>query len=347
MKIIVTGNLGYIGPELGKKIKNYFETTNLLGIDNGLFLQCTTSNERIGDTYYDTQKFSDIRDISIQDLSNCDAVISLAAVSNDPIGKDFEEATKQINFEANCRLAKLCSEAGVKKFIFASSCSIYGAGGEKSKTENDTKDPLTAYAKSKIGVEKTLKSHLSNSNTKLIFLRFATACGASDRLRLDLVLNDFVASAIKYKQISILSDGSPWRPLIDVKDMANAIIWAIQNSFEDNDPLSINVGSNEWNFNVLELAESVANHIEGTKIDLNTDAPRDKRSYKVDFSLFKKLGGKFYPSDGIDQSIERLVKMINKMDLPESGFRNTQYIRLNHIKNLIKSKRINTTLRWI
>ena len=347
MKIIVTGNLGYIGPELGKSIKNYFENSNLLGIDNGLFLQCTTSNGRIGDTYYDYQKFCDIREISLKDLSNCDVVVSLAAVSNDPIGNYFEDATRQINFEANCRLAKLCSEAGVKKFIFASSCSIYGAGGENPKTENDVTDPLTAYAKSKIGVEHELTEKLSKSKTKLIFLRFATACGSSDRLRLDLVLNDFVASAIKYKKILILSDGSPWRPLIDVKDMAKSIIWAITHKFDNSEPFSINIGSNDWNFNVIELAESVAEYVKGTKIVLNPNAPRDNRSYKVDFSLYKKLGGSFYPSEGIDQSIKRLAEMIKKIDLPQDDFRNTKYIRLNHIKTLISSKMINRELRWL
>ena len=347
MKIIVTGNLGYIGPELGKAIKNYYENTDLRGIDTGLFLQCITSKERIGDTFYDYQKFCDIRDISIDDLKNCDAVVSLAAVSNDPIGRDFENATREINFEANCRLANLCSKVGVGKFIFASSCSMYGAGGENAKIETDSTDPLTAYARSKIGVENELKNNLSNSSTKFIFLRFATACGASDRLRLDLVLNDFVASAIKYKKISILSDGTPWRPLIDVKDMANAILWAIDSKFNDSHPLSVNVGSNEWNFNVLELAQSVASLIKGTKVNINVNAPRDKRSYKVDFSLYKKLAGEFYPSEGIEKSIERLAKMIYKMDLPDDGFRHTEYIRLNHVSNLLKANKINKELRWI
>lgn len=347
MKILVTGNLGYIGPELGRKIKNYFDDSELGGIDTGLFLQCITSKKRIGDTYYDFQHFHDIRDISFDIVKDCDAVISLAAVSNDPIGKDFEEATKEINFEANCKLAELCSKSGVKKFIFASSCSMYGAAGEKAKREDDLTDPLTAYARSKIGVENHLKKNLNKDEMKLIFLRFATACGASDRLRLDLVLNDFVASAVKYKKISILSDGTPWRPLIDVEDMANSIIWSIVNNFEDNKPLSINVGSNEWNFNVLELAKSVSDSISGTTIDLNTEAPKDNRSYKVDFSLYKSLAGDFYPSNTIDKSIERIAKLIYDLELPSSGFRNSNYIRLNHIKNLITKKEINKNLRWL
>jgi UDP-glucose 4-epimerase len=224
---------------------------------------------------------------------------------------------------------------------------MYGFGGDKPKKEDDFTDPLTAYARSKIGVENKLKTILSNSTMKLIFLRFATACGSSDRLRLDLVLNDFVASAIKYKELSILSDGSPWRPLIDVKDMAKAIIWAIEAKFEDSLPLSLNIGSNEWNFNILELAQSVANHIGGTRINLNQNAPKDNRSYKVDFSLYKSLCGSFYPSESIDHSIDNLAKIIYDIDLPENGFRQTKYIRLNHIKNLISRKSINNNLRWI
>ncbi len=347
MKILITGNLGYIGPELGKSLKNYFEKSTIIGVDTGLFLQCITSNERVGDTYYDEQKFCDIRNISINDLNDCYAVVSLAAVSNDPIGNDFEDATREINLEANCRLANMCAQVGVERFIFASSCSMYGAGGENAKTENDTTAPLTAYAKSKIGVEETLKNTFLNSKTKLIFLRFATACGVSDRLRLDLVLNDFVASAIKYKNISILSDGSPWRPLIDVSDMAKAIIWAIINKFDNTEPLSINIGSNEWNFNVSQLAKSVAKLIKGTTISFNPNAPKDDRSYQVDFTLYKTLGGSFYPSGTIEQSIDRLAKMISKMELPKDSFRNTKYIRLNHIRHLISSGKINKQFRWL
>ena len=347
MRILITGNLGYIGPELGKGIKNYFLDSYLTGIDMGLFIQCLTTDKRVGDTYFDEQKYLDIRDVVLDDVKNTDIVVSLAAVSNDPIGNDFEVATKQINYEANCKLANLCAQAGVQKFIFASSCSMYGAAGDNAKTENDPTDPLTAYAKSKIGVENTLKKTLLNSQMKLIFLRFATACGVSDRLRLDLVLNDFVASAIKYKNITILSDGSPWRPLIDVKDMTNAIIWAIQHKFKDNNPLSINIGNNEWNFNVKKLATSVAEQIKGTKIDLNLNAPKDSRSYKVDFSLYKSLAGDFYPKQNLCESIESLAKQIYQIDLPEISFRESNFIRLNHLKNLLAKKKVDNKLRWL
>ena len=347
MNILVTGNLGYIGPELGKKIKNFYLKSKLIGLDSGLFLQCLTTSNRVGDSFYDKQIFMDIRDINEDILKKVDVVVSLAAVSNDPIGKDFEEATNQINFEANCKLADLCSKNGVQKFIFASSCSMYGDGGENAKKENDNINPLTAYAKSKSGVENFLKNSLVNKDLKCICLRFATACGISDRLRLDLVLNDFVASAIKYKKISILSDGSPLRPLIDVRDMANAILWAIQHDFgDDNLPISINVGSNDWNFNILELAQCVSEVIKGTSININRNAPSDKRSYKVDFSLYKSLSGDFYPNQNIYKSIDQLAKLISEINLPENDFRGSNYLRLNHLRNLIKLDTIDKLLKW-
>ena len=345
MRILVTGNLGYVGPEVGKKIKNYFNDSNLLGIDLGLFSQCLTTNSRVGDTYYDNQRFLDVRDITLKDLENCDVVVSLAAVSNDPIGNDFREATKQINYDANCKLADLSAKAGVKKFIFASSCSMYGSAGVTPKTEKDSTDPLTAYAKSKIGVENTLKEALSNQKMKLIFLRFATACGASDRLRLDLVLNDFVASAIKYQKISILSDGSPWRPLIHIIDMARAINWAIDEK-KIKKFISLNAGSNNMNYQIKDLAYNVSKLIKGTKVYINTKAFPDKRSYKVNFSKFEKFNKKFKPIYNLEKSIIDLKDNLIKKKFKTKNFRNSNYIRLNVLKKLVEKKILNKDMRW-
>ena len=154
MKILITGNLGYIGPELSKFLKkSSLLNLEIYGYDIGLFKQCTTSSLRIGDTYYDKQFYKDVRDISKNDIEGIDAVICLAAISNDPIGNDFEKATNEINFQSTYQLAKLCSQNNVKKFIFASSCSMYGSGGTSAKKETDSTDPLTAYARSKIGLE--------------------------------------------------------------------------------------------------------------------------------------------------------------------------------------------------
>ena len=256
MKILVTGNLGYIGPVLGKRIKDAIEGCQLIGLDSGIFMDCITCDGRIGDSYYDNQIYKDVREINSDDLKGVDCVISLAAVSNDPIGKDFSIATREINYESNIRLYQLCAKQDVKKLVIASSCSVYGEGGENARDENCKVNPISEYAKSKIDTELDLQKLSSKDSTKCIFLRFSTACGASDRLRLDLVLNDFVASAITKKEINVLSDGSPWRPLIDVKDMADAMIWASSHQLEEGkSTLTINVGSNDWNFQISDLAQ--------------------------------------------------------------------------------------------
>jgi len=349
MKILVTGNLGYIGPELAKIIKAYKINCHLAGIDTGIFAGCLTSSGLIGDTFYDVQHYVDIRDISVDHLRGIDVVISLAAVSNDPIGNEFEEATNSINYEANLNLANLCQLNGVKKFILASSCSMYGAGGSKPRTEFDQTMPLTAYAKSKINCENQLRALFSGKDMELIFLRFSTACGISDRLRLDLVLNDFVASAVAHQKITILSDGSPWRPLIDVEEMCKAIVWAIDLNVRDSvksNILSVNIGSDEWNFSVKQLADLVCMQCPGTKLEINENAPADKRSYKVDFALYKSLAGSFYPSKKIEKTIEELVIMTSRLHLQSyPNIRSTDYIRLNKVRQLMESGKISKSFR--
>jgi nucleoside-diphosphate-sugar epimerase len=222
---------------------------------------------------------------------------------------------------------------------------MYGAAGDYPKTENDQTAPLTAYAKSKIGVEQTLKQELRDKDIDITFLRFATACGISDRLRLDLVLNDFVASAYKYKSINIISDGTPWRPLIDVNDMSRAVAWALTKPMTSS-MLSVNIGSNEWNFRVSQLAEIVAKIVPGTSILVNSNAPPDKRSYQVNFDLFKKLAPDFYPICNIEETIIQLANAIKNINLPLNNFRNSNYLRLNHLTSLLQRNLINNKLRW-
>ena len=354
MRILVTGNLGYVGPVLGKEIKKYIANCFLSGLDSGIFATCLNGlHKRLGDTYYDKQYFLDIRDLNDEIIKNFEYVICLSAISNDPIGNDFEEATFSINLDSTIRLAKLCDKNGIKKFIFASSCSIYGEASNFSRKESDQTNPLTAYSKSKVNAENKLKNLFNKSSMEIYCLRFATACGPSDRLRLDLVLNDFVASALKYGCITILSDGSPLRPLIDVRDMAKAIIWALlfkdlnKNIEYPKNIISINIGSNDWNFMISDLAQKVKDQLPKTEIKLNKLATPDKRSYKVNFDLFKRLGGEFYTNRKIEDTINDLINQLNNIDLPDQGFRKTEFIRLNHLKNLIKNKFIDKKLRWI
>lgn len=347
MKILITGNMGYVGSVLVQHLRSSFPKAILIGYDQGFFAHCLTGSSRIPESYIDHQIYGDIRNITKTILSEVDIVIHLAAISNDPMGKIFEELTDEINCKSSIELAKIAMNSGVKNFVFASSCSVYGASGVQKRIETDTLNPLTAYARSKISTEKFFSEWEQNSMT-ITSLRFSTACGLSDRLRLDLVLNDFVASAFVSKNITILSDGTPWRPLIDVMDMARAIEWAMLRRVGNGGPhLSINVGSDEWNFQVRDLAEAVASQIDQCTISINPNPSPDQRSYQVDFSLFRKLAPNHQPIIKPLQSIKKLVERFEKMVFKDTDFRNSDFIRLKVIKNHIKENRLSENLRWI
>jgi nucleoside-diphosphate-sugar epimerase len=207
-------------------------------------------------------------------------------------------------------------------------------------------NPLTAYAKSKIGMEEELQK-LADDNFVVTCLRFATACGASDRLRLDLVLNDFVAGAIASKKVTVLSDGTPWRPLIHVNDMALAMDWAIErDSGQGGSFLALNSGSNEWNYQVRDLAEAVAEIIPGVEVSINKDAQPDKRSYQVDFGMYKKLAPHHQPRVTLKAAIEDLAERLEFMQFSNSDFRNSQLIRLKVLSEHCAQGRLNSQLEW-
>lgn len=346
MRIVITGNMGYVGPVLGRVLREARPDAELIGFDTGFFGHCLTNAVTLPEQRYDRQHFGDVRDFPAAALEGADAVVHLAAVSNDPIGKKFETVTADINQEASVRIAELARDAGVKNFVFASSCSMYGAADGPPRTEQDPTNPLTAYARSKIGTEEALKSRDLGDLT-VTSLRFATACGMSDRLRLDLVLNDFVACAIAAGEITVLSDGSPWRPLIDVEDMGRAINWAVaRTASEGGQFLAVNAGHDGWNYQVKDLAEAVAAAVPGTKVSINTDAPPDKRSYKVDFTLFKSLAPDHVPHMTLEGSIARLKDGLGAMGFTDPNFRESPLMRLKTIERHIESGRLMPSLRW-
>ena len=235
---------------------------------------------------------------------------------------------------------------GVKKFIFASSCSMYGTSDGGRRKETDKLNPLTAYARSKVYMEKVLET-LADDNFEATCLRYSTACGMSPRLRLDLVLNDFVACALVTGTIQILSDGSPWRPLIDVQDMVRAMEWAIQRTQNDGGNfIALNVGRNEWNYQVVELANEVAKRIPGTKIEVNKAAAPDKRSYQVDFSLYASLAPNHLPSVNLAQSVDELAEGLKKMNFKDPDFRSSEMMRLKVLQNLKQKRLLNEKLYW-
>ena len=346
MKILITGNMGYIGPCVVRHLRSCWPDAALIGLDMGYFASCLTNAQILPECRVDIQYFADIRRIFSDVLKDIDAIVHLAAISNDPMGNKFEDVTLDINYRSSINLAKIAKSVGVKAFVFASSCSMYGAAEDNAKTEDSILNPLTAYAKSKVYTETELEP-LADSEFKVTSLRFSTACGMSDRLRLDLVLNDFVAGAVASKKITILSDGSPWRPLINIKDMARAIEWAIIREVADGGEfLAVNVGSDEWNYQVKDLAEAVAKVIPDVEISINTNAQPDKRSYRVNFDLFKRLAPDYQPNVDLLSSIRELKNRLEEMGFNDPDFRNSKYMRLKTLTDLRNKGFLTENLEW-
>ncbi|MDG1693892.1 MAG: SDR family oxidoreductase [Porticoccaceae bacterium] len=346
MKILVTGNLGYIGPAVLKALRVAYPSSELVGMDLGFFAHCFTGVPVSPDLVLDRQIYKDVRAITDSDLAGFDAVIQLAAVSNDPMGDKFAVVTDEINCQSSLKIARAAKRVGVKSYVFASSCSVYGAASKYPKKENDELNPLTAYAKSKIDTEIGLEQLAGDSFT-ITCLRFATACGFSARTRLDLVLNDFVAGAVSSGVIDILSDGTPWRPLIHIDDMARAIDWAVtRRASNGGDMLVVNAGSDEWNYQVKDLANAVAQVIPGTDVNLNLNAVPDKRSYQVDFGKFRILAPNHQPEVSLLDAVRGLYKGLNDMNFSDKDFRTSQLIRLNTLNAHIVSGRLSSGLTW-
>lgn len=346
MKVLITGNMGYVGPALVSHLHEVMPSAVLIGLDTGLFAHCVTQDcfpERL----IDIQIFRDVRDVNAGLFAGVDAVVHLAAISNDPMGSQFGQVTDEVNHLATVRTAQLAAESGVRQFVFASSCSIYGFAEGGPRNEDDSLNPLTDYARSKVSAEAGLKDVCARSDMVVTALRFATACGFSGRTRLDLVLNDFVASALATGRISVLSDGTPWRPLIHVGDMARAIEWAISRSPSAGDRfLAVNVGTEEWNVQVAELAEAVKSVIPGTEIDINRNAQPDKRSYRVDFALYKSLAPHHQPRVSLEDAIQDLRDGLTKMGFSDPNYRASNFIRLNVLREAREQNRLQSDLRW-
>jgi nucleoside-diphosphate-sugar epimerase len=346
MKILVTGNMGYIGPLVINQLRTSHPDSTLVGFDIGYFGNSITSTDVLPECKVNLQYFGDMRQFPAEILTGMDAIVHLAGISNDPIGNKFEEVTIDINYRSSVDLAKKAKDAGVKAFVFASSCSMYGSAEDSARTEKSQLNPLTAYARSKVLTEQGLEP-LAGENFRVTCLRFSTACGWSDRLRLDLVLNDFVAGAVASKRITILSDGTPWRPLINVKDMARAIDWAIsRNASSGGSFLAVNIGCDEWNYQVKDLAEAVARVVPGIEVSINKDAQPDKRSYRVNFDLFRKLAPKHQPRVSLTESIKELKSGLEAMKFKDGEFRNSRHMRLKVLTELQEKGLLDDKLRW-
>jgi nucleoside-diphosphate-sugar epimerase len=347
MKLLITGNLGYVGPVVVEHLRQRFPDAELVGYDAGYFSSGLTGVDHLPEVSLDSQIFCDVRDFDPKHLAGVDAVVQLAAISNDPISNLYEGTTFDINAGAVIDIARKAREAGVRDMIFASSCSMYGLADSGPRSEGADLNPLTPYSRSKVQAEQDL-AELASDSFRVTALRYSTACGMSPRLRLDLVLNDFVACAVSGQTITVLSDGTPWRPLIHVKDMARAVEWALVRGANGvtQAHLPINVGGDEWNYQVKDLAARVAASVEGGAMSINPDAQPDKRSYRVDFARYRELAPDHQPQVDLDAAIAELEAGLRSMSFADEDFRNSPLMRIHHLGRLRESGRLDEELRW-
>ena len=345
MKILVTGNMGYVGPGVVEQLRRSYPDASLAGLDMAYFAAGVSGATVLPECRVNVQHFGDVRRLPADIFRDVDAVVHLAAISNDPMGHRFEKVTLDINHRATVEVAARAKAAGVSSFVFASSCSVYGAAGDAARTEDSPVAPLTAYARSKVLAEEELAG-LAGPGFRVTCLRFATACGLSDRLRLDLVLNDFVAAALAEKTIRIQSDGTPWRPLIHVRDMARAIDWAVGRAGAGGDFLVTNVGSDAWNYQVRDLASAVAKVIPGVEIWVNPDAVPDRRSYRVNFERYRGLAPRHQPAYDLIATVTELADGLQRLRFSDTDFRSSAFVRLNVLAALRAEGLLDEELRW-
>ena len=335
MKILVTGNLGYVGNVLTRMLLN--QKFDVIGCDVGFYPQGFLGLENSKNK----QIKKDIRNLSIEDLKGISAICHLAALSNDPLGEINPNSTEEINYKATIRLAKLAKEVGVEKFVFSSSCSSYGMN-ENTVNEESELAPLTAYAKSKVNSEKEI-SKLSDSNFCTTNLRSATAYGLSNSIRLDLVVNNLTCSAFTTNHVKLLSDGTAWRPLVHVEDMSNAFISVLNAKNSEVNNQAFNVGTNEDNYTVREIAQKVEQIVPNSSITYAENANKDLRSYKVDFSKIKQVLG-YETKWSLDKAIKEIYDLLKIKKFTEEDFKDKKYYRVAYIKWLIENKKIDNNL---
>jgi nucleoside-diphosphate-sugar epimerase len=342
-KILITGDKGYIGSVLSEVlISKGYEVT---GLDACFFEDCLVShNVR---NYHTTKK--DIREINSADVTGFYAIVHLAGLSNDPLGEVSPGLTEDINLRSTLKLAELAKKAGVERFIYASSQSMYGIAKTDIELDEDDseKNPVTAYARTKWEAEVQLKN-LTNDSFNVICFRPSTVFGASPRLRCDIVFNSLVACAFTTGKIEIKSDGTPWRPVIHVRDVSNAFIAGIQAPLSLVSNRSFNVGIPNGNYTVRDLAEAAAKSVPGSSLVFTGEHGNDSRSYRVSFNrILTELKDWYKPEWNLDRGGAELVDFFRTNNFTESDFRGIKTNRLMKLTELQKSGIINSDLRWI
>lgn len=339
MKVLVTGHGGYIGAVLTPLLADAGH--DVVGLDTGLFDACdfgppappiTTINK-------------DIRDVTATDFDGVDAVVHLAALSNDPLGNVRPQLTFDINHHATLRVAEAAKQAGVERFLFASSCSLYGAGGDTLLDEDAPMAPVTPYGESKIKAENDL-SNLADDAFSPVYLRNATAYGASPRLRLDIVVNNLTGWAVTTGEVKILSDGSPWRPLVHVADISNAFVACLSADRDAIHDQAFNIGRNGENYQIRDVANIVGAVVPGSKVTFAAGGEPDTRNYKVDFSKAAGVLNDFNPRWTVESGAAELYESYMTNGMTPTAFDGDRYVRLRRLQTLLDGERLDGDLRW-
>ena len=339
--VLLTGNTGYIGTVMTERLKK--ASYKVVGLDSGLFAENYLYDVPSA-AVPDRQIMKDIRNISGEDLDGIDAVIHLAGLSNDPMGELNPALTDEINRKSTVTLARLSKSKGIGRFIFASSCSIYGISDNKTAVKEDGElRPLTAYARAKVDAEAGLAG-LADRSFHPVFMRNATVYGLSPRLRLDLVVNNLLAWAVTTGEVNTMSDGTPWRPLVHIQDFCSAFLEALAAPHAAIHCQALNVGKPDGIYQVREIAEEVRKAVSGSKVKILNRTGSDERSYRVDFSKIKKVLPGFKPQWTLDRGIGELLEAYRKYELNLDKFNSDKFFRIRAIRSLMESGRINKEL---
>ncbi len=340
MKILLTGSRGYIGSVMAPFLVRAGH--EVVGVDADLYRRSSFGEWK---DPIET-RVKDVRALEARELRGFDAVIHLAALSNDPLGDLNPQLTYDINHLASVRLAALAKEAGVPRFAFASSCSNYGAAGEAPVTEDSELNPVTAYGESKVRVERDVVK-LADDRFSPTFLRCATAYGVSPRLRFDIVLNNLVAWAFTSGKVMLKSDGSPWRPIVHIEDISRAFLAVLSVPRERVHAQAFNVGKNDQNYRIRDIAQIVKETVPGCEIAFADDAGPDKRNYRADFSKVARALPEFQPQWDARKGAKQLYDAYKAIGLVLADFEGPRYRRIDQIKQLMASGNLGADLRWL
>lgn len=343
MRVLMTGHNGYIGSVMSRVFQEAGH--DVTGLDTFLFESCTFGSEPAQSLQRPAIRV-DLRDVVAEQLRDYDAVVHLAALSNDPLGNLNARITEEINHRAAVRLARLAKGAGVPRFLFASSCSLYGVAGDEMLTETAAFNPITPYGATKVKVEADV-SRLADGSFSPTFLRNATAYGSSPRLRADLVVNNLLGVAFTTGEVLLQSDGTPWRPLVHVEDICQAFLAVLRAPRDVVHNEAFNVGRTDENYRMRAIADMVREAVPGSRVEFAPGGGPDPRCYRVNCDKIAARLPEFRPRWTVRTGIEELHDRFREFRVSRDEFLGNRYLRIKHIQELQKSGRLGDDLRWL